>query len=166
MAYKSGDHYVLCDICNFKRYRSECVKTWDNLLVCRDTCFDGARNPQDYAVHPLADKQMVTDPRPEHAVKPTILETVTPTSIADTTATSGGNITNNGGSAVTEYGVCWATAPAPDTDDDRTSDGTGTGEYTSLITLLTASTKYYLRAYAVNSVGTRYGPSIEFTTTA
>jgi len=96
-----------------------------------------------------------------------VLETVAVTSITDTTAASGGNITNNGGSAITEYGVCWATSHAPDTDDDRTSDGTGTpGEFTSNLTSLTASTKYYVRAYATNAVGTAYGPEAEFVTTA
>jgi len=43
-------------------------------------------------------------------------------------------------------------------------DGTGTGTYTSSITGLTPSTKYYIRAYATNSSGTGYGNILSFTT--
>jgi len=114
----------------------------------------------------MKDRQVVRDARPEGNDTPTILETVTPTSIASTTASSGGNITHDGGSAVTAYGVCWSTYTAPTLDDSYTSDGTGTGEFTSSVTGLSASTTYYIRAYATNNVGTSYGPTKEFTTTA
>jgi hypothetical protein len=165
MAYRPNDHYVTCDICGGKFYRSECFKTWNNLIVCPQD-FDGPRNPQDYRVRPRADKQNVKNPRPEPNVEPTITSTTSATSITDTTAASGGIVTNDGGSTVTAYGVCWATTTAPTTADNSTSDGTGTGTYTSGLTGLTASTRYYLRAYATNAVGTAYGPTVIFTTTA
>ena len=114
----------------------------------------------------MKDRQVVRDSRSERPITPTVLKTDSATSITDTTATSGGNVTNNGGSAVTAYGVCWSTDTAPTTDDSSTSDGTGAGTYTSSLTGLTASTKYYLRAYATNAVGTSYGATKEFTTTA
>jgi hypothetical protein len=63
MAYQSGEHYVLCDICSFQYYRSECTKTWDNLIACPE-CFDGPRPIQDYRVKPRFDKQAVRDARP------------------------------------------------------------------------------------------------------
>lgn len=44
MGFKSGDHYVICDQCGFKKYRSECRFQWDNLLVCKE-CYD-PRHPQ------------------------------------------------------------------------------------------------------------------------
>ena len=165
MTYKSGDHWISCDICADRCYASESKKTWDNLIVCLD-CFDGPRNVQDYRVRPMKDRQVVRDARPEGNDTPTILSTVTPNTIASTTAESGGNITNDGGATVTAYGVCWSTDMAPTTDDSTTSDGTGTGTFTSAITGLTASTTYYVRAYATNGVGTSYGPQREFTTTA
>ena len=188
MAYKSGDHWISCDICADRCYASESKKTWDNLVVCRD-CFDGPRPVQDYRVRPMKDRQVVRDARPEGNETPTILETVTPSSVADTTATSGGKIANNGGSAVTAKGVCWSTSPGPDVDDDVTDEGAGTNyscsdttyvteatcnaamlewsdNFTSSITGLTASTKYWIRAYATNAIGTGYGPQREFTTTA
>jgi len=38
--------------------------------------------------------------------------------------------------------------------------------FTSNITGLTEETKYYVRAYATNAIGTSYGPEINFTTNA
>jgi uncharacterized protein (TIGR02145 family) len=93
------------------------------------------------------------------------LTTTAVTSVTLTTAVSGGNITADGGGAVTAKGVCWATTPAPTITNSKTSDGTGTGSFTSNLTGLTASTTYYLRAYATNSAGTSYGNEISFNTT-
>lgn len=87
-------------------------------------------------------------------------------SITATTATSGGNVTDQGGTMVTSRGVCWSTSPNPVVTGNHTSDGSGTGSFTSSITGLTASTPYYARAYATNSAGTAYGNEVNFTTTA
>ena len=84
--------------------------------------------------------------------------------ITATTASTGGNITSDGGQAVTARGVCWSTSTAPTTSDDKTSDGTGTGTFTSYVTGLTNGETYYLRAYATNSIGTAYGLESSFTT--
>ena len=80
--------------------------------------------------------------------------------------TSGGNITNGGSADITARGVCWSTSQNPAVSGSHTSDGTGTGSFTSNITGLTPGTKYYLRAYATNSVGTAYGNELSITTTA
>ena len=80
--------------------------------------------------------------------------------------TSGGNITNGGSADFTARGVCWSTSQNPAVSGSHTSDGTGTGSFTSNITGLTPGTKYYLRAYATNSVGTAYGNELSITTTA
>ena len=93
-----------------------------------------------------------------------VLTTTTVTDITATTATSGGNITSDGGSAVTARGVCWGTYATPTIDDSKTTDGTGTGTFTSAITGLTAVTAYYVRAYATNSAGTGYGTAVLFST--
>ena len=84
--------------------------------------------------------------------------------ITETTALSGGNIRSDGGSAVTARGVCWSTSTAPDTSDDKTTNGTGTGSFTSNVTGLSNGVTYYLRAYATNSIGTAYGLERVFTT--
>ena len=93
------------------------------------------------------------------------LTTTAVTSITSTMATSGGNISNDGGATVTARGVCWSTSPNPVVTGNHTSDGTGAGAFASNITGLTATTTYYVRAYATNSVGTAYGNEISFTTT-
>jgi len=94
---------------------------------------------------------------------PTVTTTAA-TAIASTTATSGGNVTSDGGASVTARGVCWATTANPVATGNHTSDGTGTGTFTSSITGLTVSTTYHYRAYATNSVGTAYGSDLTFTT--
>jgi uncharacterized protein (TIGR02145 family) len=92
------------------------------------------------------------------------LTTAAASSITSTTATSGGNVTSDGGSAVTARGVCWSTSSNPTTADSHTTNGTGTGIFTSSITGLVLGNTYYVRAYATNSVGTVYGNEISFTT--
>ena len=94
-----------------------------------------------------------------------ILTTQPIISITDKTAASGGNITSDGGAAVTSRGVCWNTNPLPTTVNQRTNNGTGTGIYASALFALKHSTKYYVRAYAVNAIGTAYGDELSFTTT-
>ena len=86
------------------------------------------------------------------------------TDITQTTATSGGNVTDDGGATVTARGVCWSTSPDPTINDNKTTDGNGTGAFTSNLTNLTANTTYYVRAYATNSEGTNYGEQKTFTT--
>lgn len=89
-----------------------------------------------------------------------VLPVVTTTSLSNVTATSftsGGNVTSDGGSEVRARGVCWSTSPNPTIDNSKTTNGLGTGVFTSYVTGLTAGTTYYVRAYATNGVGTAYG---------
>ena len=86
------------------------------------------------------------------------------TAIDKTTANGGGEVTADGGATVTARGICWSTSQNPTISGSHTSDGTGTGSFTSAMTGLTANTTYYVRAYATNSVGTVYGEEVNFTT--
>lgn len=100
------------------------------------------------------------------AVIPTLTTTAV-TSITATAASSGGNITNDGGASVSAHGVCWSTLPGPTISDGHTSDGSGTGSFTSSLSGLTPGTTYYIRAYATNSAGTGYGDNeLNFKTSA
>jgi hypothetical protein len=99
------------------------------------------------------------------AAYPTVTTTAI-SSITQTTAISGGNVTNDGGAAVTARGVCWSTTANPTTADNKTSNSTGSGAFTSSLSGLTAGTTYYVRAYATNSVGTVYGTQVTFSTVA
>ncbi len=105
-------------------------------------------------------KQFHTPPNP-------VLPTVTTSSVTDITQTSascGGNVTSDGGADVTARGVCWSTSQNPTIDDSKTTDGTGTGTFSSNLTGLSPDTTYYVRAYATNSAGTGYGSQVEFHT--
>ncbi len=93
-----------------------------------------------------------------------VLTTTEVTEVTQTTATSGGVITSDGGATVTERGVCWSTSQSPTIADNKTTDGTGAGSFTSAITGLTANTTYYVRAYATNNKGTGYGSAMSFKT--
>ena len=111
----------------------------------------------------------VTDLQQIDVANPAVAPTVTTTAIADidkTTATGGGNVTADGGATVTARGICWSTSQNPTVNDSHTTDGTGTGSFTSAMTGLTANTTYYVRAYATNSAGTAYGEQVSFTTLA
>lgn len=92
------------------------------------------------------------------------LLTTTLSSISSTTVISGGNVTSDGGATVTARGVCWNTSANPTITNSITTDGTGTGAFTSSITELTRNTTYYVKAYATNSIGTSYGNEISFKT--
>lgn len=93
------------------------------------------------------------------------LSTAATTSIGTTTATSGGAITSDGGAAVTARGVCWSVSPNPTISlTTKTSNGSGSGAFTSNVTGLNPSTVYHVRAYATNTAGTQYGQDVIFTT--
>jgi uncharacterized protein (TIGR02145 family) len=105
----------------------------------------------------------------ESCKKDKSLAVLSTTSVSDITINSvisGGTITNGGGADITYRGVCWSTSPNPVVMASHTSDGKGAGSFISQITGLDPDTKYYIRAYATNSVGTGYGNEVSFTTTA
>jgi hypothetical protein len=97
---------------------------------------------------------------------PTVASTTAASSITITSAISGGNITNDFGNTIAARGVCWSTLPSPTTADSKTTESGTTGSFTSNITGLTASTLYYVRAYATSAGGTSYGAQVSFTTSA
>ncbi len=84
--------------------------------------------------------------------------------ITSTSASCTAMVVDDGDAEVTSRGVCWSTSANPTLDDSHTSDGGGTGNYTSDITGLEPGTSYYVRAYATNKVGTSYGSLKTFTT--
>lgn len=69
------------------------------------------------------------------------------------------NISSNGGSAITEQGVVVSTTNNPPTVTDTkiTYTPLGIGDYNVSLTGLATGTTYYVRAYAINGVGTSYG---------
>lgn len=97
------------------------------------------------------------------------LPTVTTTNatvVTNSSCTTGGNVTSDGGASVTGRGVCYAKTTDPTLASSHTSDGTGTGAFTSYLSGLDGSSTYYVRAYATNSVNTAYGNQVSFTTSS
>ncbi|MEO8769487.1 MAG: DUF1566 domain-containing protein [Ferruginibacter sp.] len=93
------------------------------------------------------------------------LSTLNITAITISSAESGGNITSDGGATVTERGVCYKKGSFPNiTNDLKTSDASGSGQFTSSLVSLEPGALYYARAYATNSAGTAYGEQISFKT--
>jgi len=95
-----------------------------------------------------------------------IIKTISVTEITMASAVIGSSITTDGGQEIIDKGICWATIPFPTTNYKRTSWGIGTETFPDIIYGLHPSTKYYVRAYAVNAVGTAYGDELSFTTLA
>jgi len=93
-----------------------------------------------------------------------VLSTLSPTATS-INITSGGNISSDGGYSITSRGVCYSTNNSePTLSDTYTTNGTGTGTFSSVISNVSVSTTYYVRAYATNSIGTAYGNVFTVTT--
>jgi uncharacterized protein (TIGR02145 family) len=96
---------------------------------------------------------------------PTISATSAASAITSSALISGGSIDSDGGAFVTARGVVWNTSTNPTVSlSTKTTDGTGIGTFSSSISGLTSGVTYYVRAYATNSVGTKYGPEITVNT--
>jgi len=63
MSYKAGDYLVICDICGFQKYASECRLNWKKQLVCPE-CYE-EKHPQYTEPTSLHEKQTVPIHRPE-----------------------------------------------------------------------------------------------------
>lgn len=96
--------------------------------------------------------------------------TVTTSTISDITcfsATCGGEVTDDGELAVTERGVYYGTSPAPSTTGTKMVATTaGEGSFSIQLVDLENSTRYYVQAYAINSLGCSYGDEVSFETNA
>ncbi|MFS4491996.1 hypothetical protein [Maribacter sp. 2308TA10-17] len=106
------------------------------------------------------------EPEPENTPSLSIPKVTTAaiSEITESTAISGGNVTDDGGATITERGVCWSTSTEPTVSDNKTTNATGIGVFSSSLEGLDANTAYFLRAYATNNEGTAYGNEISFTT--
>ena len=103
---------------------------------------------------------------PQNNIKLPTLVTTPISNINSVSANSGGNISSDGGSSIISRGIVWSTNPNPSIQlTTKTSDSSGVGVYSSNLIGLLTNTIYYVRAYAINSVGTAYGNEISFRTT-
>jgi hypothetical protein len=87
-------------------------------------------------------------------------------SITNASAAGDTDVADDGGAPVTVRGVAWNTSGTPTISGSQTTDGSGTGAFTSSLTGLAPNTTYFARGYATNSVGTAYSAPTSFTTAA
>ena len=93
--------------------------------------------------------------------------TITTLAVSSVTSSSvivGGNVITDGGTTVTDRGVVYGTLPNPTLANSVLSIGSGSGLFSGSITGISASTTFYLRAFATNIAGTAYGEQITFST--
>ena len=90
------------------------------------------------------------------------IKTNIPTDISSISALSGGTIITDGGEPNNTRGVCWSTTPNPTINDSHISNGIGSGNFSTTLTDLMGSIRYYVRAYVINSAGTSYGDQVTF----
>jgi Leucine-rich repeat (LRR) protein len=96
-----------------------------------------------------------------------ILPTLTTDSLGNITLTSVklyGNITDDGETPILKRGFCISTNPTPTTTDSTFNAGEGMGAFNLVVIKLKAGTKYNVRAFATNAMGTSYGKEITFST--
>jgi uncharacterized protein (TIGR02145 family) len=86
--------------------------------------------------------------------------------ITSTSAVCGSIITSTGGSNIISCGICWDTVPNPTVNSAKTTDNLVKTVYISHLSGLNPNKTYYLKAYAVNSVGTGYGEEKRMTTSS
>ena len=100
-------------------------------------------------------------------INPKGLATVTTdevTNITETSATCSGTVTSEGGEIVTSRGICYNTEPNPTYQNYYLNQGGGIGHFSIRISGLASNTKYYIRAFAVDSTGISYGSEKSFIT--
>lgn len=87
-----------------------------------------------------------------------IVITTNITDVTENSATCGGSILSSGGFEISAKGICWSsTNIIPTINDNIVGSGNGMGNFTIGLTNLPWSNYYYVRAYAVNSMGVSYG---------
>ncbi len=86
------------------------------------------------------------------------------TNINQRSAVVGGTISNDGSATILSSGVCYNSTGYPDTSSTKVVFSELTGQFSSPITNLTPGATYYVMAYAVSSIGVKYGNLITFKT--
>lgn len=93
--------------------------------------------------------------------------------IGQTVAALYGDVADDGGKAITEKGIVLSRNPNPTVNDTKIlagykmfdgSSSSGMGKISVLAENLIVNTKYYYKAYCINSLGTSYGEEYSFTT--
>ncbi len=100
-----------------------------------------------------------TTPKSVPKLSPTNIASFTPYSAIITS-----NITLDGGSPVTERGICWSTSPGSTIKNNKIISNSTSSSFDNSIINLTPGSTYYVRSYAINSIGEGYGQEITLKT--
>lgn len=87
--------------------------------------------------------------------------------LTQTSVTFNGTIINEGAPAYHERGFVYSTSAQPTIDNNAgrvTSAQTGQAIFSNNVSGLSANASYYVRAYAINTIGVAYGNDVAFTT--
>ncbi|MCX7737379.1 MAG: lectin like domain-containing protein [Candidatus Kapabacteria bacterium] len=91
--------------------------------------------------------------------------TLNPEQISSNSATLAGRVSANR-IQVLNKGICWSRNSNPTVNQNRITNGSGTGTFSSSLENLNEGTTYYYRAFAITSNDTVYGDLSTFTTLA
>lgn len=125
---------------------------FSSLIISTESCKDDDNNIHKDTIDSLAGK------------KP-IVEIVAATLETNWSVFCTGLIGSDNGYTVTDRGFCYSsTNISPTIADNKVSVGQGIGSFIDTIYGLTASTRYYVKAFATNKAGTAYGSTMSFVT--
>lgn len=80
--------------------------------------------------------------------------------VVDGSVSAGGSASTNG-LPITARGICWDSIPNPTIElSDTILAGSGAGTFSGILTNLRSNTTYYIRPFAIDSVGIGYGPAV------
>jgi len=92
---------------------------------------------------------------------PVVSNVTIPTSTMTSNSALGtATVALTGGEDVFERGLCWNTTGNPSIANNKVNTTIGTGDFTEALTGLDETVTYYVRAYAINSIGIAYSPLV------
>ena len=94
------------------------------------------------------------------------VDATTVSEVGTGTATLTSRLVADGNCQLLDCGFCWSTTEQPLVNDAHVSCGPQAADFSAPISGLKENTLYHVRAYAVNELGTAYGPAVSFTTLA
>jgi uncharacterized protein (TIGR02145 family) len=92
------------------------------------------------------------------------LVTISPATVTQTTAILTGSLISTGDTNIIEKGFYWGTEPNTINSGVKIQDDSQNKYFSILIEDLIDETKYYVNAYAINSIGISYGGELSFIT--
>jgi hypothetical protein len=72
--YIKGDPYVWCQSCGWRKHFSEVAKQWDNLIVCREKCWEPYPSIMKKIPHFPNEMKPVPNPRPKPAYRDIVVQ--------------------------------------------------------------------------------------------